>query len=47
MNNERPLILFPKVEIGEKAKRYGGQTNFFKPTFERQTQRIMPKITAR
>lgn len=28
MNNERPLILFPKVEIGEKAKRRGGPINF-------------------
>lgn len=46
MDNERPLILFPKVEIGEKAKRHGGPTNFFKPTFERQIERITPKITS-
>ncbi len=46
MYNERPLILFPKVEIGEKAKRHGGPTNFFKPTFEKQVERITPKITS-
>lgn len=46
MNNERPLILFPKVEIGEKAKRRGGPINFFRPTFERQKERVIPKITA-
>ena len=46
MDKERPLILFPKVEIGEKAKRHGGPANFFKPTFERQIERITPKITS-
>lgn len=46
MNSERPLILFPKVEIGEKAKRHGGPTNFYKPSFDRQKERIIPKISA-
>lgn len=46
MDKERPLILFPKVEIGEKAKRRGGPTNFLKPTFEKQVERVTPKITS-
>ncbi len=46
MDFERPLLLFPKVQIGERARKFGGPTKFFKPKFEKQVERITPKISA-
>ena len=43
---ERPLILFPKRESAEKARRYGGSSSFHKPTHGRQIQRLTPQFNA-
>ncbi|WP_094603404.1 hypothetical protein SPSIL_014440 [Sporomusa silvacetica DSM 10669] len=43
---ERPLILFPKYESAERKKRPGGSPKFHAPTYDRQVQRLQPKLKA-
>lgn len=41
---ERPLILFGKPTLLDKDRRYGGSSNFARPTYDRQVARIAPKF---
>lgn len=46
MDNERPLILFPRMEEGEKSSRNSRPPIFKRPSFERQIERVIPKISS-
>lgn len=41
---DRPLILFPKYEEAEKAKRHGGSSNIHYPNHGRQVTRLTPQF---
>lgn len=43
---ERPLILFADPKPADKAKRFGGATDYYKPTRERQIERLQPQFNA-
>ena len=43
---ERPLILFPKYESAEKARRYGGPSHYHRPSHSRQIERLSPQFSA-
>ena len=42
---ERPLVLFAQPTVAEKAKRHGGPTNFSRPSYTRQIERLNPKFS--
>lgn len=42
---ERPLILFADPMPVDKARRYGGSSEFQRPTHQRQVERLSPKFS--
>lgn len=42
---ERPLVLFAQPTVAEKAKGHGGPTNFSRPSYTRQIERLNPKFS--
>ena len=41
---DRPLILFANPVPVAKARRYGGATEFYRPTHSRQVERLTPQF---
>jgi len=43
---DRPLILFADPIPVDKARRYGGASDFYRPPYQRQVERLFPKFGA-